>query len=106
MKFSENHYYDDQDGSYITSKYFVNGEEYSENDYSELLDEFDIMDYDVVDEDEDDCCDCVDCTINRYAEMIYELANGQICPGCVHDVFESFFETMVDHIVIESIEDN
>lgn len=108
MKFSENHYYD-QDGSYITSKYFVNGEEYSENDYSELLDEFDIVDYDVVDDDDDDCCDCVDCvdcTINMYAEMIYELANGQICPGCVHDVLESFFDTMVDHIIIESLEGN
>jgi len=101
MKLSIDEYYDDRTGEYVGSRYAINDEPCSENDFDEMFEELNFSDY-----DDEDCCDCVDCTIDRYVEMIYELADGQICPGCVHDVLESFFETMVDYIVIESIEDN
>ena len=102
MKLSIDEYYDDRTGEYVGSRYTINNEPCSEYDFDEIFEELNFSDYD----DEDDGCDCVNCTIDRYVEMIYELADGQICPGCAHDVLESFFETMVDHIVIESIEDN
>jgi len=102
MKLSIDEYYDDRTGEFVGSRYAINDEPCSEDDFNEMFEELNFSDYD----DEDDGCDCVDCTIDRYVEMIYELANDQICPGCVHDVLESFFETMVDHIIIESLEGN
>lgn len=101
MKLSIDEYYDDRTGEYVGSKYAINDEQCSEDDFDEMFEELNFSD-----SEDEDCCDCVDCTINLYTEMIYELANGQICPGCTRDVLESFFETMVDHIIIESLEDN
>ena len=102
MKLSIDEYYDDRTGEYIGSRYAINDEPCSEDDFNEMFEELNFSDYD----DEDDDCDCVNCTIDRYVEMIYELADGQICPICLRDIMCDFFETMVDHIVIESIEDN
>lgn len=102
MKLSISSYYDNETGEYVASKFYIDGEECSEEEYCEMLEELEC----VVENEDEDCCDCVDCTINMYAEMIYELANGQICPGCTRDVLESFFETMVDHIIIESLEED
>ena len=102
MKLSIDEYYDDRTGEFVGSRYAINDEPCSEDYFNEMFEELNFSDCD----DECDYCDCVNCTIDRYVEMIYELANGQICPGCVHDVLESFFDTMVGHIMIESLEGN
>lgn len=102
MKLSNNLYFDNENGKFIVEKFLIDGVECSEDEYYEMLEELEC----VVENEDEDCCDCVDCTINLYTEIIYELANGQICPGCVHDVLESFFDTMVDHIIIESLEED
>ena len=60
---------------------------------------------DVNDEVDDDCgCDCINCTIDRFTEELQELMGG--CSGCIREVLCDFFETMVDHIIIESLEED
>jgi len=94
MKLTVNTYFDDQDGEFICEKYFIDGEECSEEEYDEMLDEFD--------EDEVDCCDCYECTINRYVEYIQEVTGG--CSGCIREALEDFADEIIEHIVIEDAE--
>ena len=94
MKLTVNTYFDDQDGEFICEKYFIDGEECSEEEYDEMLDEF----Y----EDEVDCCDCYECTINRYVEYIQEVTGG--CSGCIREALEDFADEIIEHIVIEDAE--
>ncbi len=91
MKLSIDEYYDDRTGEYVGSRYAINNEPCSEYDFDEIFEELNFSDYD----EECDGCDCVNCTIDLYTEMIHELTGG--CPGCIRDILESFFETMVDH---------
>jgi len=87
---------------YIASKYFVDGEECSEDEYEELVDMLDSENEKF--EDEEDFCDCYECTIDRYVELLQEITGG--CPGCIREALESFCDEIVDHIVIEDMEDD
>lgn len=98
MKLTVNTYFNDQDGKFICEKYFIDGEECSEEEYDDILDEFDDENI----ENEADCCDCYECTINRYVEYIQEITGG--CGGCIREVLESFADEIIDHIVIEDAE--
>lgn len=51
----------------------------------------------------DNECDCPECTLDRYTEIIQEITGG--CPGCIREVLENFMMDIVDHIVIEDIEE-
>jgi len=101
MKLTVNTYFNDQDGEFICEKYFIDGEEVSEEEYDDMLDEFD-DEFD--DEDEVDCCDCYECTINRYVEQIQEITGG--CSGCIREALEDFADEIIEHIVIEDAEVN
>ena len=95
MKLSIDEYYDDRTGEFVGSRYAINDEPCSENDFDEMFEELNFSDY-------EDCCDCVDCTIDRYTEELQELTGG--CPGCIREVLCDFFDCMVD-LVVETIED-
>ena len=108
MKFSINTYFDDQDGSFVAENYFINGEQVSEEEYDAVIEEFEgEEDFEnEVDtcECENDDCDCLECTLDYFVEQIQEINGG--CPGCIREVLESFLDTIVDHIVIEDIDEN
>jgi len=60
MKLTINEYYDNQDGKYIATKYLIDGEEVSKEEYYDMLDAFD--DVNQVDEvDPSEYCECRDC---------------------------------------------
>jgi len=116
MKLVETLYFDDEDGKYIASKYFINGDQVDEEDYEEFLNGLDFED----DEEEicgcDECCadceynetgecDCPECTIEKYIERILELGGSDMCVGCLREALTDFMYDIVDHIVIEDIDD-
>jgi len=120
MKLSYNIYFDNEDGKFIAEKYFIDGEECSEEEYDEMMDEFD----EVNDVDEETCecdseccldceynqsdfCDCPKCTIEKYIEIIQNIfeTTGD-CGGCIGNALKDFMFEIVDHIVIEDIDEN
>ena len=102
MKLSNILYFDDEDGKFIAEKFFIDGNEVSEEGFEEMLDELDEANC----VDDEDQCDCVNCTLDRFTQEIYELANGQICPGCVREILCDFLDEIVAHIVVEDVEEN
>ena len=55
---------------------------------------------------EDDCCDycdCYECTIERYVQLLCELTGG--CPNCIRMALECFCDDIVEHIVIDDTEE-
>jgi hypothetical protein len=122
VKFSINTYFDDQDGSFVAENYFINGEQVSEEEYDAVIEEFDgIEDFD--DEVETceceieccaDCeynetgeCDCPECTVEKYIEIIQDIIkNTGGCGGCIGNALRDFMFDIVDHIVIEDMDDN
>ncbi len=101
MKLSNILYFDNEDGSFVAEKFYIDGNEVSEDGYEAMLVELD--EANCIDEEEQ--CDCVNCTLDRFTEEIYELANGQICPGCVREILCDFLDEIVEHIVVEDISD-
>ena len=55
-------------------------------------------------EEDDDCCDCLECTLDYFVERIQET--GCECEGCIRQVLVEFLCEIVDHIVVEDIEDD
>jgi len=51
---------------------------------------------------DDDQCDCIECTLDRYVKEIQEINGG--CPGCIREVLQGFLCEIVEHIVVEDIE--
>jgi len=105
LKLTLDTYFDDFSGEFICEKFKINEENCSEDDYEEMYDQFDSVNCVDVDDDEDQC-DCVNCTLDRFTEEIYELANGQICPGCVREVLCDFLDEIVSHIIVEDVEED
>lgn len=121
MKVTINEFYEDRTGEYITTKYLVDGEPITEEEYDSLMETLDEININNICEDEvcefgefecDECkfndevdqCDCPDCTLDRYSQILSEMTGG--CIGCIRDVLESFLSTVIDHIVIEDIEED
>ena len=44
--------------------------------------------------EEDFECDCIDCTLEKYVEMIQEVAP---CPHCIREVLQDFLVCVLDH---------
>lgn len=112
MKLTISEYYDDETGMYIATKYFVDGESITEDDYDELIDMLDRENEEDYEEDEcdgdcDNCeyeyvndqCGCPECTILKYVEQIQEITGG--CPCCLEMVLREFMFEVIDHIVVE-----
>lgn len=62
-------------------------------------DEFDLDDEDFEEEDE---CDCPECTVLKFTEKILESCGR---PECIENILKEFLGTIIDHIVVEDIED-
>jgi len=107
MKLTVNHYYDDENGEYIASKYYIDGEECSFEDYEDFIEE--LNGEDECDGNCDECslhdqseskeCDCLECTLDRFTEELEEITGG--CPGCIRECLEGFCDEIVMHIVVE-----
>ncbi len=117
MKLTETLYFDDEDGKYIASKYFIDGDQVSEEDYEDFLDSLDFEDEIETCECESDCCadceynetgecDCPECTIEKYIERILEIGGSNMCVGCLREALTDFMFEVVDHIVVENIDEN
>jgi hypothetical protein len=78
-------------------EYFFELEREKDLENEKLLKECEIED------DEDDFCDCPECTILRYVEEIQEITGG--CPGCIEECLTRFFVDIVEHIIIENDDD-
>jgi len=81
--------------------YFFELDREKELEANKLLKEKENEDY------EDDCCDhcdCYECTIERYVQLLCELTGG--CPNCIRMALECFCDDIVEHIVVENIEDD
>lgn len=77
MKLGYNVYFDDEDGSLIAEKFFINGEECPEDAYDEMMEQFENA-------NEEECegieiCDCPDCESKNYLQIVTDTIN---------DVFE------------------
>lgn len=83
MKLSVNDYFDDEDGKYIATKYFIDGEECSENDYFDMLEELDEIEYEDDEVEEIEICGCPCCEGNNYLEVVIDKINE------VMEMFES-----------------
>lgn len=55
-------------------------------------------------EDQEDFCDCPECTILRYSQEIQEITGG--CHGCIEECLTRFFIDIVEHILIENDDEN
>jgi len=116
LKLTENHYYDDKTLEFICTKYYVDGDQIEYEDYMDLVDDLNIDENDC-DEIENECdycdgccecdndqCDCPECTILKYVELIQEINGG--CPHCIESVLRDFMINIIDHIIIEDIDEN
>lgn len=99
MKFAEETYFEDSTGEFICKKFKMNNEEVSEDYFNEELEEFEGPDDEEL--EENDFCDCVNCTLDRFTMQLQEITGG--CPGCIRDVLCDFLDEIVDHIVVEDI---
>ena len=88
--------------------FWIDGQEVNGDDYFYELDQEKEIEINKLKEaieiEEDDFCDCVECTIERYVEELQEITGG--CPGCIRDVLMEFFCDIVEHIVIEDAEED
>jgi len=103
MKLSYNIYFDDEDGKFIAEKFFIDGHQVSEEEYDDMLDEFD----EINDEDEvDPCeyCECRGCCEEDVQGFTYEdlldvfvdkLLDTEGCPGCIRDVLDEFADIFI-----------
>lgn len=77
MKLSNILYFDDEDGKFIAEKFFIDGNEVSEEGFEEMLDELD--EANCVDDDDSDeeieICDCPCCESNSYLQVITDTIN-------------------------------
>jgi len=116
MKLTINTYFDDYSGEFVGETFAINDEKCSEEDYEGQLEVFEVLEEDEVEtcECDSDCCadceynetgecDCPECTIEKYIEIIQDIfENTGACGGCIGNALESFMYEIVDHIVIES----
>ncbi|MCE5220091.1 MAG: hypothetical protein LLF98_02185 [Clostridium sp.] len=117
MKLTVNNYFDNQDGSHIATKFYIDGNECGFDEYAEMLDSLnnfqDECDEEINDEnyckceeerDEDinEQCDCPICTLERYVDELVDITGG--CPGCIRECLIEFMNEIVNHIVVESEE--
>ena len=75
MKFTVNIYFDDQDGSFVSENYFINGNQVSKQEYDVLIEEYEMNEENCNENDNFDecngceevvceyCDDCEDCEI-------------------------------------------
>jgi len=106
----------DIDGN-VKTTYLCDGQEILPESYysleADLEDDMDFEDCNECDGDCENCdgcddydgeegleqpCDCIDCTLDRYRDMILEVAP---CPACVREVLAEFLVCVVDHVVVE-----
>ncbi len=87
MKLTNVIYFDDEDGSFVAEKFFINSEECSEEDYEEILDEFDN-----VNEINEDECDgnCDGCPNNKFKQEPEENQFLRVVTDAVNDTLEMF----------------
>lgn len=104
MKLTINSYYDNQNGDYIATKFYIDGQECSEEEYCEMVDSLNDASNENVDVNENDECDCMECTLDRFSEQIQEITGG--CFGCIREVLQDFLCEIVEHIVIEDVSEN
>lgn len=52
--------------------------------------------------EDDDFCDCPNCTILKYVEIIQEMTGG--CPHCLEEILTDFMIDIVNHIVLDDEE--
>jgi len=120
MKLSNSIYFDDQTGEFIAEKFYIDGNEVCEDDYEAMLDEFDEVNSEeevMIDENcecDSECCmdceyntsdecDCPECTLDKFTELIQEITGG--CPGCIREILADFMFEIIDHIIIEDAEE-
>ena len=130
MKLTINTYYDDKTLEFICSKYYVDGDQVEYEDYMDIVGYLnDANGFDDETENECDCCgscecgedysgyddygkcediedgcDCPECTILKYVELIQEINGG--CPYCIESVLRDFMINIIDHIIIEDVDEN
>ena len=83
-------------------EYFIDGKQVSADDYFEEM-EFETFEGNECDGDcekcseyeEENSCDCLDCTVERYKDMILNT-NG--CPCCVEDILKDFVCTIAEKL--------
>jgi hypothetical protein len=68
--------------------------EYNEYDLDELYDDCDSC-CGCEDDDEEFECDCLDCTVERYKNMILKTLG---CPNCIEEILKDFVCNIVDHL--------
>lgn len=100
MKLSVHTYFDNEDGSFVAERYFIDGNEVSEDAYDEMMEEMDKAN-DCC--EEENCCDCYECTIDRYVQLLSEITGG--CPNCIRSVLDCFCDDIIEHIVIDSVDE-
>jgi len=98
MKLSINSYFDDQTGEFIAEKYFIDGNEVSEEDYDLMLEEFDEVN--CLENEIDPCegCECRGCCEEEegfdYEDLldifVDKIMNTGGCPGCIKDILDEF----------------
>jgi hypothetical protein len=116
MKFTVNTYFNDGTGEFICEKFLMNDEVVSEECFDEAFEEFVDGNEDYIEEEQECCecdegqdeneeqCDCPICTLERYVDELVDITGG--CPGCIRESLVEFMNDIVDHIVIEDIEDD
>lgn len=86
----------DEENQDWESVHFIDGKEVNLDKLNEE------MNYEVNPEErlqEDECddeeCDCIDCTLDRYVARIQEINGG--CPCCIKEVLADFLVCVVEH---------
>lgn len=88
-------------------KYWVNGQEVDADLYFFEIErerDLEIQKLEEQEDEMDELCDCPECTLDRYTGILSEMTGG--CSGCIREVLQDFMMDVVDHIVIEDMEDD
>jgi hypothetical protein len=85
----------------IKTTYLCDGQEILPESYYALESDLEeCMDCDDFDDElaeynyDEEPCDCIECTIDRYTEQIANL--GLVCPHCVREVLEQMVDEILD----------
>jgi len=96
LKLTINSYFDNEDGKFIAEKFFIDGEECSEEEFDDLMDEFDKVN-DEIENEFDPCenCECRCCEEGIDYEDLLDIFVGRIldaenCPGCIYNILDEF----------------
>jgi len=86
--------------------FWIDGQEVDGDDYfyemeieNKLENDKLLKQIEIEEEDECDGCNCVECTILKYVEIIQDMTG--CCPHCLEEILTNYMMDIIDHIVIE-----